>query len=390
MSLPDREGGPQTAMNTQYLRYLLGSSAMIAALAAIMSGGAAIWIVTIAVIAVGGPADEALGDEDSRLSDAQRVFFNANLYATLPLLALMTVAMLHLVAGEFRTGLAAELPRLLPEVLPDWGPGGKVNIAVAVVLTGYCYAVFGATVGHELTHRTGILPAYLSARGLFAFTFNTSFTIFHVHGHHRQVATFRDPATARRGEYILAFVVRTVIWQFMDALAFEAARARRLGFAAYGLRNRVVSGQLYSLAVIVVAALLAGWPGVLAFLATAYIGRLLHELVNYVQHFGLVRVEDQPVEPRHTWDCKRLISNVLHYNLPMHADHHMFASRPFWQLKVSPKAPLLPFGYQTMVFVAMVPRLWRRTMRPLLAEWDKLASDEERALIRQRDWEGVV
>ncbi len=377
-------------MNAQYLRYLLGSAAMIAALAAILSGGALIWIVTIAIIAIGGPADEALGDDESRLSEAQRAFFNANLYATLPLLALITLAMLHLVAVEYQTGLAAGLPRLLPEALASWSVADKANVAGAVVLTGYCYAVFGATVGHELTHRTGVMPAYLSARGLFAFTFNTSFTTFHVHGHHRQVATFRDPATARRGEYILAFVVRTTAGQFMDALVFEAARARRLGFAPYGLRNRVVSGQLYSLGVIAVAAVLAGLPGVIAFLAAALLGRLLHELVNYVQHFGLVRADDQPVEQRHTWDCKRLISNVLHYNLPMHADHHMFAAKAFWQLKVSPKAPLLPFGYQTMVFVALIPALWRKTMRPLLAEWDRLASEQERALIRQRGWEGVV
>ena len=40
--------------------------------------------------------------------------------------------------------------------------------------------------------------------------------------------------------------------------------------------------------------------------------------------------------------------------------------------------------------VAMVPRLWQRTMRPLLADWDRLASDGERALIRERCWDGVV
>ena len=78
---------------------------MIAALAAIVSGGALIWIVAIAIVAIGGPADEALGDDESRLSDAQRAFFNANLYATLPLLALITLAMLHLVAVEYQTGL---------------------------------------------------------------------------------------------------------------------------------------------------------------------------------------------------------------------------------------------------------------------------------------------
>lgn len=377
-------------MNAQYLRYLLANSAMLAAIIAILCGGAATGIVIIAIVLIGGPADEAVGDEGSKLSDAQRAFFDANLYATLPLLVLMTLAMLHQVALAYQTGFAASLPRLVPELLPGWSLGVMADLAGAIFLVGYCYAVFGATVGHELTHKTGVTSAYLSARGLFAFTFNTSFTTFHVHGHHRQVATYRDPATARRGEYILTFVARTIAGQFMDALTFEAARARRLGFAAYGPRNRVVSGQLYSLAVLAVAALLAGLPGVVAVVAAGAIGRLLHELVNYVQHFGLVRADDQPVEPRHTWDCKRLLSNVLHYNLPMHADHHMFASRSFWQLKISPKAPLLPFGYQTMVLVALVPGWWRRTMGPLLNEWDRLASDTERALIRQRGWDNVV
>jgi alkane 1-monooxygenase len=89
-------------------------------------------------------------------------------------------------------------------------------------------------------------------------------------------------------------------------------------------------------------------------------------------------------------DCKRLISNVLHYNLPLHADHHMFAGKAFWQLKTADNAPLLPFGNQTMVFVALVPAWWRRTMQPLLAEWDRRASEGERALILQRDWTGLV
>jgi fatty acid desaturase len=316
--------------------------------------------------------DDALGNDESTLSEAQHLFFNANLFVTLPLLALITLAMLQTIAIEYHAGMAAGVPRILPGIAPGWALSGWANVLLAVFLTGYCYAVFGATVGHELTHRTGVLAAYLSARGLFAFTFNTSFTTFHIHGHHRQVATYRDPATARRGEYILAFVVRTTIDQFLHALAFEAARARRLGFSP------------------VVAAVVAGGPGMLAFAAAAGFGRLLHELVNYIQHYGLVRVDDQPVQQRHTWDCRRLLSNVLHYNLPMHADHHMFAAKTFWQLRLSPNAPTLPFGYQTMVFVALVPALWRRFMGPLLAEWDRRATDDERALVRQRGWEGVV
>jgi hypothetical protein len=42
------------------------------------------------------------------------------------------------------------------------------------------------------------------------------------------------------------------------------------------------------------------------------------------------------------------ISNALHYNLPRHSDHHMFANKVFWQLDTQQTAPTLPYGYQTL------------------------------------------
>jgi hypothetical protein len=50
-----------------------------------------------------------------------------------------------------------------------------------------------------------------------------------------------------------------------------------------------------------------------------------------------------------------------------------------------------PYGYQTMAFIALTPPLWRHIMRPLLADWDKrFASEAERAVVRERGWEGVA
>lgn len=378
-------------MNLQAARYVLANVLLLlAAAGALLGGGALIWVVTAIVVLVGGPLDEVAGDDVCSLSDAQRRFFDLNLYATLPLLAFLTLAMLCRVAVHFHAGLAADLPDLIPGLGSRWSLGSTTNTAICVTLTGYCYAAIGATVAHELTHRSDVRSAAFVARGLLAFSFNTSFTTFHVHGHHRQVATYRDPATARRGEYILVFAVRTIFRQFADALAFEAAKAERLGFNRYGLRNAVVRGQVYSIAFLVAATAIAGISGLEAAVIAGLLGRFVHELINYVQHFGLVRAEDQPVRHRHSWDCRRLLSNALHYNLPLHAEHHLFASKPFWQLHESAGAPKLPFGYQTMVLVAIVPPLWRRTMAPLLAQWDRQASADEIALVQQRGWQGLV
>jgi hypothetical protein len=81
----------------------------------------------------------------------------------------------------------------------------------------------------------------------------------------------------------------------------------------------------------------------------------------------------------------------LHYNLPRHSDHHMFANKAFWQLDTQQTAPTLPNGYQTMAFIALTPPLWRHIMRPLLVDWDqRFASDAEREVVRERGWEGVA
>jgi alkane 1-monooxygenase len=376
-------------MGIQGLRYLVGNLLLAAGIAAVFIGGWPIWVVVGAILLAGAPADEAIGDDYARFGEGQRRFFDTNIYATLPLLALLTVALLYrtVIVCQSGFGFAAVGTIAAPGLSPDWR--GLIDLAGAVVLTGYAYALYGATVGHELVHRTGVPAAQWSARALFAFTFNTAFTVFHIYGHHRQVGTPNDPATAKRGEYILAFVVRTTFGQFMDAFEYEAARLRRRGLYPFGLRNRAVSGQLYSVALIAGAGIGTGWPGVVAFVAAGVIGRIFHEFVNYVQHYGLVRVEGAPIEQRHSWDSYRLLSNALQYNLPRHADHHMFASKPFWQLSEAPNAPMLPHGYQTMVFVALVPSLWRRAIGPLLADWDaRLASDAERTLIRMRGWEG--
>ena len=87
----------------------------------------------------------------------------------------------------------------------------------------------GATVAHELTHWNGRF-ATLSAYLLLGFTGNASFVIYHVYAHHRQVGTYRDAATARRGERLRTFMARTLTQQFAQAARIEATRLKRQGF----------------------------------------------------------------------------------------------------------------------------------------------------------------
>jgi alkane 1-monooxygenase len=77
----------------------------------------------------------------------------------------------------------------------------------------------------------------------------------------------------------------------------------------------------------------------------------------------------------------------LNYNLPRHSDHHLFASKPFWQLHAQANSPMLPHGYETMSLISLFPRWWHSMMDRRLADWDmRLASEAERSLVRKRGW----
>jgi hypothetical protein len=354
------------------LRYGSANFLLLLGAGALIGGGWWIWGVLAFALLFGSFADEVSGDDEGSLKEHRCLFCLANLYLTVPLVALLAALLIR---------FAAVRPSLVAQ---PWETIG------ALWLTGYLFALAGATVAHELTHRTNRL-ARLSAYLLLGFTGNASFVIYHVYTHHRQVGTFNDAATARRGERLRTFMARTLKQQFAQAMHFELARLRRKGLSPYSWRNEVIAAHLVPLALLVLGGVFAGWNGVLVLFLAGLIGRLFHELINYVQHFGLVRAENTPIRPHHSWDCHRTLSNAVHYNLPRHSDHHMFATKAFWQLDVHRDAPTLPYGYQTMAFIALTPPLWRHMMRPLLADWDKrFASEAERGLVRERGWENVA
>jgi len=265
---------------------------------------------------------------------------------------------------------------------------GPIHYAIGIALMGFLYGATGINVAHELFHRTQSPLDVIAARWLLAFSWDTTFAIEHVHGHHRHVGTLQDPATARRGESLPAFWLRSTAGEIANGFRIEARRLERRGHHWFHLRNKALRGQLMSVTITAVMYYAAGITGVLGFFATALGGKLMLESINYIEHYGLVRAEGTKVAVRHSWDCYRLLSNALLYNLPRHSSHHLNASLRYWELKTFKDGPMLPMGYMSMILVALVPSLWRKVMNPRLREWDaKYANDEERRLIAERGWQ---
>lgn len=354
---------------------------------ALLLGNDAMWIVVVAALVIGSGFDEGIGDGYEEKNTASLWIYNFNLYATVPALAVTTFIYLHHLTLADPLGFKALLAGAGIEFRPAIGRDGWGHLVAATIGTGYFYSLAGMTVAHELAHRTS-RAAYHAARILLAFTLNASFAIAHVHGHHRLVATWRDPGSARRNEYSVAFAFRSTIGQHVEAFQIEKARLERKGLPVLSWHNRALTDQLYPLGHLAIGFLIAGWAGVAGLVVAGLYGSLVQKLVDYCQHYGLVRVEGRPVEERHSWDCTRFLSNAIQFNLPLHAHHHRAARAPFWELRPIEGAPRLPVGYQAAALLSLVPPLWHRVIDPRLARWDaEMANDEERALIRERGWE---
>jgi hypothetical protein len=196
------------------LRFASANLLILLGCVSLIAGGWVPWAVLLLALVVGSFADE-LGGDDRESLNGRCVFCNINLHATLPLVLLMAVLLLRFTAEPINFGQQIG----------------------AIYLVGYLFALVGATVAHELTHRQGLF-AQVSAYILLAFTFNTSFVIYHLYGHHRYVGSYFDPSTARRGERpIRHFIPRTIVQQFTHAWHIEADRLRRRGFGPWSLRT---------------------------------------------------------------------------------------------------------------------------------------------------------
>jgi hypothetical protein len=256
------------------------------------------------------------------------------------------------------------------------------TVAVATFATGYFYGFVGMSAAHELLHWTNNAFARRVARALLALNLNAHYAIAHLHGHHRNVATFDDPSSARRGEYVLAFVFRCIFGELREALRIEKARLRKKGLAYVFWRNRVLHDELYTVCAVAAVAMIAGIPGLLGFTVAAALGGGIQRFIDYAQHYGLVRVPGTPIAARHSWDCERFLTNATQFNLGLHADHHLAAGKPYWELRPKSDAPRLPCGYVAASLIALFPPLWRRMIDPLLEDWDRrLATEEERRLV---------
>ena len=245
---------------------------------------------------------------------------------------------------------------------------------------------------HELGHKKPKLERWL-ARLALAQSGYGHFYVEHNRGHHTRVATPEDPASSRLGESFWEFLPRTVVGGIRSAWQLEAKRLRHRGQRVWSIHNDVLNSWAFSVLLFGTLVAVFGTRVVPFLVVQAVFGFSLLEVVNYLEHYGLMRQrkEDDRYErcsPEHSWNSNHIASNVLLYQLERHSDHHAHPTRRFQTLRHFDESPQLPSGYGLMLGLAYVPPLWRRVMDHRVLE--QYGGDVTRANIHPRRREKVL
>ena len=222
--------------------------------------------------------------------------------------------------------------------------------------------------GHELGHKSAHLDR-LFAKLALALSGYGHFTIEHNRGHHRNVATPEDPASARFGESIYSFASREVIGNLRGAWISERSQLAIKGKNRWGWQNEILQPLFFTVLLYGTLVLVFGIITLPFLFAQAALAWWQLTSTNYVEHYGLARrkLENGRYErcgSVHSWNSDCFVSNLTLLNLQRHSDHHVHAARPYQALRNFEVVPQLPAGYPLMFLAALLPPLWRAIMDP--------------------------
>lgn len=249
-------------------------------------------------------------------------------------------------------------------------PMGSVEYFGRVFSMGFMLGVIGINLGHELGHRAQRKIQFLGELLLLS-SLDTHFLPYHNAGHHFNVATPDDSATAKKNEILYFFWIKSHFGSYAEAWKLESKRMKKKNKSIFSLHNRMI---LYSIANVVLLSVIYfvfGFKVLFSFLIAASIGILLLETINYIEHYGLLRIKDEKgnyerVKHHHSWNSDHLLGRFFLFNLSRHSDHHYNGSKKYQLLRSVESSPQMPTGYPGMVLLSLLQPLWFYVMNKKL------------------------
>jgi alkane 1-monooxygenase len=247
------------------------------------------------------------------------------------------------------------------------------------------YNGFAINTAHEMGHKNTPMERIL-ARITLAVPAYGHFCVEHNAGHHRDVSTPEDPASARMGESIYRFMWREIPGCIRRGIDVERARLAKQGKSFWHVDNHIL--QSYALSLLLQGGLMAlfGWVMVPFLLIHNVLAWFQLTSANYIEHYGLLRAKQangryERCQPHHSWNANFIASNLMLFHLQRHSDHHAHPMRRYQSLRNFEGIPELPNGYFGMFLLAYVPPLWFKVMDPILLSLPHIQGDLNRVNI---------
>ena len=336
------------------LKYLMSYSIAVTAFIGILVGGAYVYLAVVYTFIFIPILESNTKEYINEYSDDEKKnrnldpFFDFLLYLNIPI-----------VFGIFFVSLDTLLYT------------DSVSEIIGIILsTSIVMATNGINVGHELGHRKSLFSRTCS-KLLYLPCQYMHFFIEHNYGHHINVATPDDPATAKYKQNLYSFWISSVTKTYLSAWRIQLKLLKVSKLSFFSLRNDMIFYTLFQIAFLIFIYLNYGLIITLYSLLMSIGSFLFLETINYVEHYGLLRKikpngKYERVKPHHSWNSNHTIGRITLYELTRHSDHHFISSKKYQVLESIEDSPQLPYGYPTSILISFLPPLWFRIMNPLV------------------------
>ncbi len=231
---------------------------------------------------------------------------------------------------------------------------------------GIVLGVNGINVAHELGHRQTTNEHFLG-KALLLPSFYMHFYIEHNFGHHLNAATPEDPATARYNQSVYSFWLTSTIRQYFSAWKIQNKLLKSNNKSLFSIKNDMFWYVIFQMTYLIAVFIIFGKTALVFAFFAGIVGFILLETVNYIEHYGLLRLPTKSgryerVKEMHSWNSNHVIGRIVLYELTRHSDHHYKSSKKYQVLDCHDESPQMPYGYPTSMVLAMIPPLWFRIM----------------------------
>ncbi len=373
----------------KYLKFLTNHIFLSLFVLGMLLGDHWLWLGFSLVIIGGVLGDFLLGDHGEVVTYKYPTVLNVVMYSYLPSMIVAMVVFLWMVAPGDLLSIGYHITEVAGYDAISARENNQIfDLVGAAMGLGIFFGVINTVMAHELIHRTWDPVAMFFGRSFFALAGGLQFETEHVYGHHITLGQPDDASLSLRGDNYYDFLVSAPFKQFFYAWNVEKERLAKYGHSEYWLGNKVLRSFFRWLVVVVIVFLVAGFSGLGIYAVACLIGKMVYECVGYQFHHGLVCLAGEPDGDRHSWNCNRLMTQVMLFNVSKHSEHHKFPNRPFHELsKVKAgEVPLLKTGCLTNSLLCFIPPLQRLVIGPQVHLWDKeWATKAERELAVQQN-----